>query len=84
MKDLKILLETGHTNFRIALGGTAGAIFSAKTITYDKKIKKYCVINWIDETAQELTEKELMDNKLTHIGEALKKNCLIVDLKNKK
>jgi uncharacterized protein YaaR (DUF327 family) len=63
------------------LGG--GTIFSRKDIQYDQKSKKYRIINWIDDTEQNLTEKQLMSKNLTNIGEALNKNSLIVDLNEK-
>lgn len=83
LKDLKKLLADGYHEYRIALGGTAGAIFSRKDITYNPKTKKYHIINWIDDSEQKLTETQLFVKAYTNIGDALDKNCLIVDLNKK-
>jgi hypothetical protein len=82
LKDLKELLNEGYYEYRIALSG--GIIFSRKYIYYNPKKKKpFHITNCIDDSTQDLTEKELMSKKWTNIGEAIKKNCLIVDLKEK-
>jgi len=82
--DFKKLLNNNYYEYRIALGGTAGALFSKKYIYYDKKEKKaFNITNCIDNNKQTLTQKQLMSKKYTNIGEALKKHCLIVNLKEK-
>ena len=84
LKDLKELLKAGYYEYRIALGGTAGLIYSGKNIYYEPKLKKcFFINNCIDDSEQELTEKQLMNKKYTNIGDALKKNCLIVNLNEK-
>ena len=58
--------------YAVVLGG--GLMYSKKDIEYNKKTKKYRVFNYIDETKETLTEKELLKS---HIGEAMKKRSLI-------
>lgn len=77
MRDLRKLLDDGFHEFRIVLNG---GLFSRKDITSNEKSKKFKVINHIDDSEQFLTEKELLDNSFTNIGQALKKKALIVDL----
>ncbi len=54
-----------------------GYLKSSKNIWYDEETKQFEVINFIDDTEQCLTDKEIMDPKLTNIGEAIKKGALI-------
>ena len=82
--DLKSLLKQGYYEYRIALGGTAGSIFSRKYIYYNPKIKKaFSITNCIDDSEQELTQKQLFVGGYSNIGKALRNNCLIVDLNYK-
>ncbi len=78
MRDLKKLISEGYNEYRIILSG--GLMFSRKDITFNEKLKKFKIINHIDDSEQFLTEKELLDNSFTNIGQALKKRALIVDL----
>lgn len=58
-------------------------MFSRKYIYYNPEGKKkpvFNITNCIDDSEQNLTEKQLMDDKYTHIGVAIAKNCLVVDL----
>jgi len=80
LNDFRSLLGQGYHEYRIALAGTAGAIFSRKDIVFDDEKQKFCIINWIDDSEQLLSEKQMLSKKYTNIGEALKKHCLIVDL----
>ena len=57
----------------IVLGG--GIAMSRKSIIFYQGI--FNIYNCIDETEQDLTEKQLMDKKYTNIGEALRKGCLV-------
>lgn len=75
LSQLKELIKQGHTNYALVLGG--GGMFSRKEINYSEKTKKFKIINRIDESKQTLTEKEIMDDSLTHIGKAMPLNCLI-------
>jgi hypothetical protein len=66
------------------LAGTAGKVFSRKTIWYYPKDKKpFEIWNHIDDTEQKLTEKQLMNKEWTNIGLALRRHSLIVDLTEK-
>lgn len=56
-----------------------GYLKSSKHIWYDEEAKQFEVINYIDDSEQCLTDKEIMDQKLTNIGEAIKKGALIKD-----
>ena len=69
---LKGTEENGPLDFCIALCG--GAARSSKSIMMYKKGKKlvFDIINEIDDTQQILTEKQLFDDKITHIGTAIK------------
>ena len=82
IRDLKNLIKDGYYEYRIALGGTAGAMYSRKTITLTTT-KKFHIINHIDDTTQVLTQKQLFLASFTYIGKGLRNNCLIVDLKQK-
>lgn len=75
IKELKKLAakEDGIDCF-ILLNGNCK---SSKHIKYDKEDKKFEVINFIDDTEQLLTEEEL--HTASNIGEALKKNALILE-----
>ena len=74
-----MLLSQGYYEFLLQLGG--GIAFSRKDIFYDTKTKKYEIFNYIDDTEQKLTEKQLMNQKITNIGLGIKRRCLIVNLK---
>ena len=49
---------------------------SSKDIVLDARSKKFHVFNDIDQTAQHLTERQLMDESVTNIGYAMKKGAL--------
>ena len=84
LRDLKKLIADGYHEYRIALGGTAGAIFSRKEIDFDPKAKKFYIINFIDDSEQILNQKQLFSGGYSNIGKALRLNSLIVDLKEKR
>lgn len=52
-------------------------LISRKTIRWQPKAKKFAVLNHIDNTKQQLTEKNIMDQAYTNIGEAMKKGALV-------
>lgn len=79
VRDLDHLIELcslGHLDYAISLAGGLG-IFSQKTIVYNKRLKKFSIINHIDNTKQFLTEQQIMDDKITNIGKAMPMNSLI-------
>lgn len=53
---------------------------SSKHITYIEDAEVFEVINYIDESEQILTEKDLFDEELTNIGKALNLKALYVDI----
>ena len=61
-------------NYAMLLNGGA---YSRKTIKYDKKRNQYEITNHIDETHQTVTEIEIINNRGTLLGEAIKKRSLI-------
>ena len=71
---LKKAIASGHNEFAILLSG--GIMRSSKHISYDGK--KFYVTNYIDETDQELSEKELFDEEITNIGRAMKADAFVV------
>ena len=81
IKDLKNLLSEGYYEYLIALAG--GGVFSRKSIYYHPKEKEFQITNWIDDSDQLLTQKQLMSKSYTNIGYALKRRALIVNLKEK-
>ena len=50
-----------------------GGFKSSKTISYSNN--KFHIVNEIDGSTESLTEKQLMDNKHTAIGEAISKGA---------
>ena len=74
--QLKRLIEEGCHTYAIVLAGGIG-VYSKKTISYNKDLKKFKIINHIDDTEQYLSDKELLDHKITNIGKAMPLNCLV-------
>jgi hypothetical protein len=56
-----------------------GGLRSSKYIFYNEAKKRFEIINYIDDTEQSLTEKQLMDSQYTNIGVAMQFNALIKD-----
>jgi hypothetical protein len=56
-----------------------GGLKSTKSIMFWKKTGKFMIENYIDNSPQSLTEKQLSDKKYTNIGEAIKKGALILN-----
>lgn len=76
MEQLKKLAnEDGGMECKIRL--KAGLV-SRKHISYDGDL--FYVHNYIDETRQTLTEKELMNRDHTNVGLAMEKGALIKDI----
>jgi len=55
-----------------------GWLRSSKWIRWDDDERRFFVRNEIDDTEQELTEKQIMDNDYTLIGEAIEKGALFM------
>ena len=77
LEHLKRESENG-AEFYILLG-SKGIYRSSKWIVWDDVEQKYFIRNFIDETEQELTEKQLMNRKWTNIGYAMIKGALYKD-----
>lgn len=56
-----------------------GYLRSSKRIVWEENEKKFFIINFIDDTEQELTEAQLMDKGYTNIGYAMTKGALFKD-----
>lgn len=56
-----------------------GYLRSSKRIVWEENEKKFFIINFIDDSEQELTEAQLMDKGYTNIGYAITKGALFKD-----
>jgi hypothetical protein len=56
-----------------------GYLRSSKRIVWEEDEKKFFIINFIDDSKQELTEAQLMDKAYTNIGYAMTKGALFKD-----
>lgn len=79
LENIQDLSLQKHFEYAMLLAG--GPAFSRKTIKYNKKTSKYNIHNHIDNTRQTLTEADIINNRGTLIGEAIKKRSLIVLIK---
>ena len=76
VNQLKTILADGETkDFFILLNY---GLRSSKVMSYDGDNTFY-VLNEIDDTEQELTEQELMDNDLTNIGKAINNGAFYLE-----
>jgi len=75
VEQLKELAKNGMDCFVLLNGG----LRSSKYIRYNPDSNSFYVLNLIDDSEQELTEKQILDNEDTSIGEAIKKGALIMD-----
>ena len=57
-----------------------GYLRSSKRIVWEEDEKRFFIINFIDDTEQELTEAQLMDKGYTNIGYAMTKGALFKDV----
>ena len=71
LEHLHSLLGNGIHEYAITLNG---GFISRKIIHFDGG--KFEIENCIDDTFQELTEEQLMDRELTHVGSALSNGAL--------
>lgn len=56
-----------------------GGFRSSKYIRYFPGGNIFYIFNCIDDSEQELTENQILDNSFTNIGEAMEKGALIMD-----
>ena len=73
--QLKQLAKDGMECFILLNGG----LRSSKYISYNPDDNSFYILNYIDDTEQELTETQLLDSEYTNIGEAMEKGALIMD-----
>lgn len=52
---------------------------SSKRIVWEEGQKMFFIINYIDDSEQELNEEQLMDRRYTNIGYAMTKGALFKD-----
>ena len=75
IQQLKELAKNGLDCFILLNGG----LRSSKHIRYYPDDNSFYVLNFIDDSEQELTESQILDKAYTNIGEAMKKGALIMD-----
>jgi uncharacterized protein YaaR (DUF327 family) len=73
--QLKELAKDGLECFILLNGG----LRSSKYISYNPDDNSFYVLNYIDDSEQELTENQLLDSEYTNIAEAMEKGALIID-----
>ena len=56
-----------------------GGLKSSKHIRYYPDDESFYVLNFIDDSEQELTESQILDTAYTNIGDAMTKGALIRD-----
>ena len=75
LEQIEDLTLQKHFEYALVLAGESA--FSRKTIKYNPKTELFKITNHIDNTHQMLSKRQLMDKKVTHIGEAMSKRSLI-------
>jgi len=75
IEQLKELAKNGLECFILLNGG----LRSSKYISYNPDDNSFYVLNYIDDSEQELTESQLLDSEYTNIAEAMEKGALIMD-----
>ena len=75
IEQLKGLAKDGLECFILLNGG----LRSSKYICYHPEDNSFYILNYIDDSEQELTESQLLDSEYTNIAEAMEKGALIVD-----
>lgn len=69
INHLKELCSDKSNDFFVSLNG---GVRSSKSIEFSSDANTFLVFNHIDETHQELSEKELIDDRVTIIGKAIR------------
>jgi hypothetical protein len=69
IEELKNLSNEHQVECFIALNG---GVISRKLVSYDEDNKKFWILNLIDESEQELTDKQMNDDEITNIGKAIR------------
>ena len=68
LDELKQICDGRMRDFFIQLNF---GIRSTKAISYDRSADKFYIVNIIDDSEQELSSKEIMDENNSHIGKAI-------------
>lgn len=68
LDELKQICDGRMRDFFIQLNF---GIRSTKSISYDRSTDKFYIVNIIDDSEQELSSKEIMDENNSHIGKAI-------------
>lgn len=68
LDELKQICDGRMRDFFIQLNF---GIRSTKAISYDRSTDKFYIVNIIDDSEQELSSKEIMDENNSHIGKAI-------------
>ena len=68
LDELKQICDGRMRDFFIQLNF---GIRSTKAISYDRNTDKFYIVNIIDDSEQELSSKEIMDDKNSYIGKAI-------------
>ena len=68
LEELKQICDGRMRDFFIQLNF---GIRSTKAISYDRSTDKFYIVNIIDDSEQELSSKEIMDENNSHIGKAI-------------
>jgi hypothetical protein len=76
IEQLKELAKKGGLECYILLNG---GMRSSKYIRYYPDENSFYVLNYIDDSEQELTEAQILDSAYSNIGEAMEKGALIMD-----
>lgn len=74
VEHLKTLCAKEEQHFHLVLGG--GACFSRKWIRWDEEFEIFRITNCIDDSVDELDTAQIMNPKLTNIGEGIRAGAL--------
>ena len=75
INHLKQLCTEGRHEYYIMLNF---GLRSSKYIVYDEYNRLFNITNEIDDTYEELTETQVQDQKITNIGDAIKKGAFYI------
>lgn len=78
IEELNRALDEELNEFFIVLGG--GLLRSSKHIEYAENPDSYYVYHCIDDTEEKLTADEIMDDKKSNIGKAMKQGCFFCEI----
>lgn len=86
IEELKQAINKGNHEFAILLNYGMKSIkhitIISQKLNQHKKEQKFEVFNEIDGSTQTIREKDIMDKRITNIGEAMQKKAFIISDKN--